>query len=97
MKRRPPRSTRTDTLFPYTTLLRSLHPPDMAVLARESLDADPQFKDDAMLLVVSFEEGREHLAGDPRQQPALALQHHHLGAQGAARGGDLQEIGRAHV
>src|SRR3546814_16395955 len=27
MIRRPPRSTRTDTLFPYTTLFRSLHPP----------------------------------------------------------------------
>src|SRR3546814_4939470 len=27
MIRRPPRSTRTDTLFPYTTLFRS--PPDM--------------------------------------------------------------------
>src|SRR3546814_11360002 len=26
MIRRPPRSTRTDTLFPYTTLFRSLHP-----------------------------------------------------------------------
>src|SRR3546814_2753753 len=26
MKRRPPRSTRTDTLFPYTTLFRSLLP-----------------------------------------------------------------------
>src|SRR3546814_4923612 len=25
MFRRPPRSTRTDTLFPYTTLFRSLH------------------------------------------------------------------------
>src|SRR3546814_3220048 len=25
MLRRPPRSTRTDTLFPYTTLFRSLH------------------------------------------------------------------------
>src|SRR3546814_13173685 len=25
MIRRPPRSTRTDTLFPYTTLFRSLH------------------------------------------------------------------------
>src|SRR3546814_8067057 len=25
MIRRPPRSTRTDTLFPYTTLCRSLH------------------------------------------------------------------------
>src|SRR3546814_3966655 len=26
MVRRPPRSTRTDTLFPYTTLFRSGHP-----------------------------------------------------------------------
>src|SRR3546814_5070701 len=26
MRRRPPRSTRTDTLFPYTTLFRSLQP-----------------------------------------------------------------------
>src|SRR3546814_5340095 len=25
MVRRPPRSTRTDTLFPYTTLFRSVH------------------------------------------------------------------------
>src|SRR3546814_5909345 len=34
MIRRPPRSTRTDTLFPYTTLFRSLggrdHQPDRA-------------------------------------------------------------------
>src|SRR3546814_3672455 len=28
MIRRPPRSTRTDTLFPYTTLFRSLIPED---------------------------------------------------------------------
>src|SRR3546814_5339254 len=28
MIRRPPRSTRTDTLFPYTTLFRSLRPID---------------------------------------------------------------------
>src|SRR3546814_13949330 len=27
MSRRPPRSTRTDTLFPYTTLVRSVHAP----------------------------------------------------------------------
>src|SRR3546814_8851138 len=26
MRRRPPRSTRTDTLFPYTTLFRARHP-----------------------------------------------------------------------
>src|SRR3546814_5669828 len=30
MIRRPPRSTRTDTLFPYTTLFRSLHSQDWA-------------------------------------------------------------------
>src|SRR3546814_5205176 len=30
MLRRPPRSTRTDTLFPYTTLFRSSFPPGVA-------------------------------------------------------------------
>src|SRR3546814_17570873 len=33
MIRRPPRSTRTDTLFPYTTLFRSVFDFLMAVLA----------------------------------------------------------------
>src|SRR3546814_15913951 len=33
MKRRPPRSTRTDTLFPYTTLFRSHRAGDMATCA----------------------------------------------------------------
>src|SRR3546814_20721485 len=32
--RRPPRSTRTDTLFPYTTLFRSLNGQDVARRAR---------------------------------------------------------------
>src|SRR3546814_9279516 len=31
---RPPRSTRTDTLFPYTTLFRSVPPPSAAVRRR---------------------------------------------------------------
>src|SRR3546814_13219627 len=31
MIRRPPRSTRTDTLCPYTTLFRSLFPPFKAI------------------------------------------------------------------
>src|SRR3546814_17216513 len=35
MIRRPPRSTRTDTLFPYTTLFRS---EDIAVLVIEDAD-----------------------------------------------------------
>src|SRR3546814_14578064 len=35
MIRRPPRSTRTDTLFPYTTLFRSDHRDHVAALGRE--------------------------------------------------------------
>src|SRR3546814_1877238 len=38
MIRRPPRSTRTDTLFPYTTLFRSL-----AALTRQPLPRRPRF------------------------------------------------------
>src|SRR3546814_17635513 len=37
MIRRPPRSTRTDTLFPYTTLFRSL--PSMVPLLPENEDS----------------------------------------------------------
>src|SRR3546814_681840 len=37
MIRRPPRSTRTDTLFPYTTLFRSLNlAPKVALLSRSN-------------------------------------------------------------
>src|SRR3546814_7381699 len=52
MIRRPPRSTRTDTLFPYTTLFRScgffrcrsedwpvaIDDPDLAILLRQALE-----------------------------------------------------------
>src|SRR3546814_9261538 len=46
MIRRPPRSTRTDTLFPYTTLFRSHHgharqPEDPGADGREALDLQP--------------------------------------------------------
>src|SRR3546814_10407264 len=37
MKRRPPRSTRTDTLFPYTTLFRSLLESGQHGIAGENL------------------------------------------------------------
>src|SRR3546814_15514131 len=51
MRRRPPRSTRTDTLFPYTTLFRSdslkLAPNDpRAVIARLKLQADAPVRTD---------------------------------------------------
>src|SRR3546814_16960207 len=40
MLQRPPRSTRTDTLFPYTTLFRSVQGPDLAdFVGNRSADA----------------------------------------------------------
>src|SRR3546814_19778294 len=41
MIRRPPRSTRTDTLFPYTTLFRSGHWPSGGRAARRRNGRDP--------------------------------------------------------
>src|SRR3546814_20301042 len=40
MIRRPPRSTRTDTLFPYTTLFRSTYPCDGEGRARNAAARD---------------------------------------------------------
>src|SRR3546814_10673439 len=53
MIRRPPRSTRTDTLFPYTTLFRSLQPmcPD-AVLIDELIQGDIEV--DGILKALSY-------------------------------------------
>src|SRR3546814_5760866 len=45
MLRRPPRSTRTDTLFPYTTLFRSHHE---AVRQRHHRDQVPAGRSDLM-------------------------------------------------
>src|SRR3546814_5434039 len=48
MIRRPPRSTRTDTLFPYTTLFRSR----AAVLEDEDSDEDEVAKAEQELVVI---------------------------------------------
>src|SRR3546814_5697200 len=53
MIRRPPRSTRTDTLFPYTTLFRSL-------LEGGTLT---QWRDDVLFLIDSLVEGPFVLIG----------------------------------
>src|SRR3546814_4845445 len=45
MIRRPPRSTRTDTLFPYTTLFRSLRELDPVEVSRWTKDPAQQALD----------------------------------------------------
>src|SRR3546814_13473760 len=54
MRRRPPRSTRTDTLFPYTTLFRSLNR-HHRVAQKRHVQRAAGLVDDARLLI-----GSEH-------------------------------------
>src|SRR3546814_4050560 len=54
MIRRPPRSTRTDTLFPYTTLFRSFDPTEQVAEAVVALLAERGELDDGRILVSSF-------------------------------------------
>src|SRR3546814_969365 len=71
MIRRPPRSTRTDTLFPYTTLFRSddfkrndLHLPDKLLAHVETADEVGGHADAA--------EQRENMLRNPVVEHALA-------------------------
>src|SRR3546814_12712431 len=89
MIRRPPRSTRTDTLFPYTTLFRSrlgrvlrpLRPPEM----RE--------KQDDRALVRQLAD-RRHRRLDPRRVADRAFEHRdvEVDAHEHALAGDVTDI-----
>src|SRR3546814_14507337 len=91
MIRRPPRSTRTDTLFPYTTLFRSL------AGARQA--AEQAAREEDFLRHVTAE--LEALKPQPGEEPELAQQRSLLQA-GEKLAAAMQEaqgaqIGRAHV
>src|SRR3546814_7032418 len=64
MIRRPPRSTRTDTLFPYTTLFRSLK--DAEEIEKPDDEHDRRFLHD-----------RDTDIYDPRQGQVRRLRHDH--------------------
>src|SRR3546814_17119860 len=73
MIRRPPRYTRTDTLFPYTTLFRSHRPDDGPVRCRvESLPRHAIVEGDA----------------DPRHRPLLLLGRRHAWWRSRRTGAD---------
>src|SRR3546814_10154367 len=88
MRRRPPRSTRTDTLFPYTTLFRSVRgalpaAPDVAVepaaavvdVERQALPHGGVLQDHRAVigLVVAEDEGGPAVGGVPGDHPGAAL------------------------
>src|SRR3546814_16487757 len=51
MMRRPPRSTRTDTLFPYTTLFRSVPRQAIIQVAREFADTAEKTSGRSMVIL----------------------------------------------
>src|SRR3546814_11886273 len=88
MIRRPPRSTRTDTLFPYTTLFRSDDDRPRVADVGEVVDRRAA---DVHAHVLRVEGGETLLAA---RQRVVKLQVHG-GRDFRERGGE--EIGRAHV
>src|SRR3546814_13293362 len=96
MIRRPPRSTRTDTLFPYTTLFRSAQPAGDAVAAGNACQgigrvgdgaeaARADGNDEADIAVVAQEEVRDARLVGPLGQFGI----------GDAPFAPVNEIGRA--
>src|SRR3546814_3609965 len=75
MLRRPPRSTRTDTLFPYTTLFRSQ-------LGAHADDVEVQHRADRRALV-RRERAHERLTAE---EPELLRTEQHEAVGAAARG-----------
>src|SRR3546814_11282704 len=71
MMRRPPRSTRTDTLFPYTTLFRSEHDADDILADVVDVALDGRHHDLALAL-----RARLLLGLDAGQQVGDRLLHH---------------------
>src|SRR3546814_15043476 len=99
MQRRPPRSTRTDTLFPYTTLFRSV---EAARFHREhGIDAVRLAQREIVLTMIRghMDKPGARIGGDeiarqerarPSEKPATFV--HRMAGDGS---GKLGEIGRA--
>src|SRR3546814_4453757 len=94
MRRRPPRSTRTDTLFPYTTLFRSprdfaLQPAPQGRGCGQAATHRPQgagWRREAFLAVAAAGLPLRHPSGDDRQR-----------VSGLGRQEGLVEVGSGHA
>src|SRR3546814_21198143 len=75
MIRRPPRSTRTDTLFPYTTLFRSADTVTRVVAERQSCrwlsDIRPRLRHNSLAEQEAPPLEQNRLYPRPRQQPLI--------------------------
>src|SRR3546814_70452 len=93
MIRRPPRSTRTDTLFPYTTLFRSSHPRTAAGQSRRQQGRGAhRHRQGRRHPVRGRGAGRGHAEEDPRRQGPHPQQGGHRPQAQAGGNEDGREI-----
>src|SRR3546814_5271502 len=97
MIRRPPRSTRTDTLFPYTTLFRSddhdLRLGDVGGALARLVDDIVELDAELLALLEGFERKvSRSRVGRERLRRAVEAREHHRSEHAVDR-----QIGRAHV
>src|SRR3546814_17848134 len=99
MIRLPPRSTRTDTLFPYTTLFRSLSPILRRYVDRVAGELDADAKAGPRLMFMQSNggltdarlfQGKDAILSGPAGGVVGMV-------RTAAMGGFRKQIGRAHV
>src|SRR3546814_13240655 len=99
MIRRPPRSTRTDTRFPYTTLFRSRSIARAQYASRDFRSSvASRYRSPMLAFILDDPDRRPHKAVDrasPEIQPVNSKARD--GAPGSLRSGTEPEIGRAHV
>src|SRR3546814_11258495 len=97
-RRRPPRSTRTDTLFPYTTLFRSVQEGgEETAVRRDSLDIDGKMIAARLERDISGEvslDTVDSLQCEACREGAVVAALRIAGKGEACR---LSQIGRAHV
>src|SRR3546814_6526183 len=101
MRRRPPRSTRTDTLFPYMTLFRSQGAVGGALDANAGAPGLADIVDNLLMLTTDgAQQAFDSLSGAQHghaQTLALDAQRRFQGLLFDRLGGSGPEIGRAHV
>src|SRR3546814_11307739 len=97
MRRRPPRSTRTDTLFPYTTLFRSpLDATDRAIIAALAKNGRMTVRELAAQIGLSSPSATERIR---KLEDAGAINGYTIAVDPSVFGLGIaaHEIGRAHV
>src|SRR3546814_18686024 len=88
--RRPPRSTRPDTLFPYTTLFRSLPDPTCLIVSLQALGIIQIWHGEAAAAQAAFERAQERAV----QRGDLLRQYTSEGYRSEEHTSDLQSLMR---